>query len=281
MAGTGKRPLSEGTSAQSSKKRKGGKWNYQQSNKSGIESGDWGVFITCDKGREGKCIAETLDLFSQFVESPGDQNGDTDNSADEAEADIEAQIRKEVEGLKPGSSKAPQFQAIRIEMPCVSFIRLDKSIEPEKLVHDICIDASENPDRKRTRFLQRMTPVHSIRKTLNVDLEVFAKEILAPHFHAGGPPRKFAIRPSIRANSKFKRDDVIKTVARMVGPGHSVDLKNYDLLILVEVAQNVIGMSVVGSDYDKLKRYNLAELYKPTGETKADKKPSETAQSTE
>lgn len=48
---------------------------------------------------------------------------------------------------------------------------------------------------------------------------------------------QFAIRPSIRANSKFKRDDVIKTVARVVGPGHSVDLKNYDLLILVEVAQ--------------------------------------------
>jgi tRNA acetyltransferase TAN1 len=27
--------------------------------------------------------------------------------------------------------------------------------------------------------------------------------------------------------------------------------------------QNVVGMSVVGSDYDKLKRYNLAELYNP------------------
>ena len=28
--------------------------------------------------------------------------------------------------------------------------------------------------------------------------------------------------------------------------------------------QNVIGMSVLGSDYDQLKRYNLAELYSPT-----------------
>lgn len=28
--------------------------------------------------------------------------------------------------------------------------------------------------------------------------------------------------------------------------------------------QNVCGMSVVGSDYDQLKRYNLAELYNPT-----------------
>ncbi|GES58457.1 THUMP domain protein [Aspergillus terreus] len=279
MAGTGKRPMPEGASAQSSKKRKGAsKWLHQQPNKAIIESGDWGVFVTCDKGREGKCIAETLDLFSQWVETSKDGINDANNSAaEEEDEDIEAQIRKEVEGLKPGASKSPQFRAIRIDMPCVTFIRFDKSIAPEKMVHDICIDAYENPERKRTRFLQRMTPVHSIRKTLNVDLEVFAKDILAPHFHSGGPPRKFAIRPSIRANSKFKRDDVIKTVARVVGPGHSVDLKNYDLLILVEVAQNVIGMSVVGSDYDKLKRYNLAELYKPaTGS-----KPSEPTESTE
>lgn len=30
-----------------------------------IESGDSGVFVTCDMGREGKCTAEALDLFSQ------------------------------------------------------------------------------------------------------------------------------------------------------------------------------------------------------------------------
>jgi hypothetical protein len=33
----------------------------------------------------------------------------------------------------------------------------------------------------------------------------------------------------------MKRDEVIKTVAAAVGPGHKVDLKGYDLLILVEI----------------------------------------------
>lgn len=28
--------------------------------------------------------------------------------------------------------------------------------------------------------------------------------------------------------------------------------------------QNICGVSVVGSDYDKLKRYNLAEIFEPT-----------------
>lgn len=78
-------------------------------------------------------------------------------------------------------------------------------------------------------------------------------------------------------------------VADAVGDRHSVDLKNYNLLILVDIyrvsprsasldpskavpgkcsadetRQNVCGMSVVGSDYDQLKRFNLAEICSPT-----------------
>ena len=106
---------------------------------------------------------------------------------------------------------------------------------------------------------------------------------------------QFAIRPTIRNHRDLKRDDVIKTVAAAVGPGHKVDLKGYDLLILVEIykvqkpyqgnaqqarfvtsailtaadrLQNIVGMSVVGPDYDKLKRYNIEELRQgPSGDT--------------
>lgn len=76
---------------------------------------------------------------------------------------------------------------------------------------------------------------------------------------------------------------MIKQVASAVGPGHQVDLKNYDLLILVELYkvqysmtphhlhnstcvrltldQNVCGMSVVENDFEHLKRYNVSEIY--------------------
>ncbi|KAL2001573.1 hypothetical protein VTN02DRAFT_1573 [Thermoascus thermophilus] len=251
----------------SSKRRKGGdQWRKQQAAKSGrfmIESGDSGVFVSCDMGREGKCTAEVLDLFSQSVEASHDE-GEKVEESDDDEEDIEAQIKKEVEGLKPKSAARPFIQAIKLDVPCLTFIRLDKSIDPVQLVHSLCAEAKANPEKKKGRWVKRMTPVTSIRKTLSVDLESFAKEILKPHFHAGGPPKKYAIRPSVRSNAKFNRDDIIKTVADVVGPGHSVDLKNYDLMILVDVVQNVIGMSVVGSDYDQLKRFNLAELYNPT-----------------
>ncbi|KAI9929062.1 hypothetical protein MW887_001457 [Aspergillus wentii] len=247
--------------SQASKKRKGGSWQ-KQNNKVIIESGDWGVFVTCDIGREGKCIAEALDLFSQSVESPNEAENAEESGSDDD--DIEAQIRKEVEGLKPSSAKSRPFQAIRMELPCVTFIRFDKSIDPVKTVHQICADAYANPEKKRSRWIKRMTPITSIRKTLSVDLEVFSKEILKPHFHSGGPPKKYAIRPSVRGNKVFNRDRVIKTVADVVGTEHPVDLKNYDLIILVEVIHNVIGMSVIGHDYDQLKRFNLAEIFDPT-----------------
>lgn len=33
---------------------------------------------------------------------------------------------------------------------------------------------------------------------------------------------------------------------------------------LADSSQNVVGMSVVQGDYDKLKRFNLAEIYDPS-----------------
>ncbi|KAJ5601653.1 THUMP domain protein [Penicillium lagena] len=253
-------------SSQSGKGKKGGR-KYQQSKGPSLESGDWGVFVTCDIGKEGKCIAETQDVFSQYMEAtaPPAENEDTDSD----DGDIEAQIRKELEGLKPSAAKPRSMQPIRFDMPCVTFMRLDKSIDPVQLVHRLCTEAQANPTTKTSRWIQRMTPVTEIRKTLRVDLEAFAKEILAPHFHSGGPPKKYAIRPTIRGNDKFGRDVVIKTIADVVGKEHPVDLTNYDLVILVTVLQNVIGMSVVGSDYDQLKRYNLAEIYAPTPKPKS------------
>ncbi len=37
-----------------------------------------------------------------------------------------------------------------------------------------------------------------------------------------------------------------------------------DVCLGLSGVQNVCGMSVVGSDFDRLKRYNLAEIYDPT-----------------
>ncbi|KAJ6093310.1 hypothetical protein N7486_008599 [Penicillium sp. IBT 16267x] len=249
-------------SNQSSKRRKG-QWTQKQRKSTDIEAGDVGIFVTCDIGRESKCVAEITDILSQVIEN--DAKPEVDEDSDDDDADIEAQIRRELEGLQPSQKKTRPVQAMQLDIPCVVFARFnDKTVDPVKIVHQLCLDAQANTDTKKSRYIKRLTPITMVKKTLSVDLEAFAKEVLKPHFHSGGRPKKYAIRPTCRGNNKLNRDVIIKTVADVVGPEHPVDLKNYDLMILVDVVQNVIGMSVVGSDYDQLKRFNVAEIYDPS-----------------
>ncbi|KAJ5155623.1 hypothetical protein N7492_008426 [Penicillium capsulatum] len=266
-----KRSMPSNSNQPAKRRKDGGKTAWKPpSKKLNVESGDWGVFVTCDIGREAKCLHETVDIFSQSLESSTEIKEEEDE--DEDDGDIEAQIQRELEGLKPSKEKRRPFETLQFDMPCVTFVRLDKSIDPVPLVHRLCTEARAHPEQKKSRYIKRMTPVSEIKKTLSVDLAAFAKDILKPHFHSGGPPKKYAIRPTVRGNEKFNRDIVIKTVADAVGPEHTVDLKNYDLIILVDVVQKLIGMSVVGSDYDQLKRFNLAEIYNPSEGPTASKK---------
>jgi tRNA acetyltransferase TAN1 len=43
----------------------------------------------------------------------------------------------------------------------------------------------------------------------------------------------------------LKREDIIRWVAAAVGPGHEVDLKDFDLLIIVEVYKVRLKFSAV------------------------------------
>ena len=194
------------------------------------------------------------------------------------------------------------------------------------MVHKLCLEAQAHPEKKRGRYIQRMTPMVMMKKTLSVDLEAFAKEILEPHFHSGGPPKKVS-RASMLLNPHMEqqgeRANLLITVCHspFYSPQHEVRPKHcyqdnckrcwwWPLCGSQELwcayldhrhsskppcicrflfqlwtsclmsSQNIMGMSVVGGDYDQLKRYNLAELYSPTPKPQAsEKKESETTES--
>lgn len=234
-----------------------------------------GLFVTCDKGQEKKCLAEMHDLLSQYIEAPqnerGPENGHSSENEDE-ELDIEASIAAELDALKPKpaiSNSSEPWTMIMLDIPCVSFVRLSQSptaVDPVALVHKICTDAASNPSQKRSRYIKRLTPMSLMRKSLGGGLESLCSTILPPHFGLPQPVCKFAIRPTVRnKNNQLDRDVVIKIVADEVAKlgDHQVDLTNYDKCILIDVYRNVVGMSVVGKEYERLKRYNVAEIYQP------------------
>ncbi|KAK5135043.1 hypothetical protein LTR08_005703 [Meristemomyces frigidus] len=232
-----------------------------------IQPGDSGIWATCNKGREAKCVGELRDLFTEYAELlygdalAGDADGD---DAEGEPADIESEIQAEVAGIRKPST-VQLFTPVRLDVQCVVFFRTAAPVEPVSFVKRICEDAMINAARKRTRCVKRLSPMTLMGRATTEGLEKVAEEVLAPHFRQDPfQPRKFAIRPTLRNHNILSRDSIIKQIAPLVGKGHEVDLKNYDLLIIVEVYQNICGVSVVDDSFERLKRFNLAEIFDPT-----------------
>lgn len=220
----------------------------QQYTTPSIEPGDAGIWATCEMHKEGKCTAELRDLFNEYAaklykgqlpqhEVAGDDFIDDEDDRIEAEADIEAEISKEVKGINFASTKrAVWFQAVRVDVQCVLFFKTRKPVEPVSFVHAICEDAALGKGIRRSRFVKRLTPMSRMGKASSGGLEEVARIVLQPVFHVeGGVSKKFAIRPTIRNHSTMKRDEIIKQIATTVGMGHTVDLKHYDFLVLVDI----------------------------------------------
>ncbi|OAL30376.1 hypothetical protein AYO22_01574 [Fonsecaea multimorphosa] len=257
---------------------------------SGIHSDDVGIFVTCDKGQERKCLQELSDLLDELfaADSSGqfeEPISDVQQDKDDAEVDVEADILAELDSLRSKggaqNGSSPKFSLITLDIPCVSFVRFPRNtpLDPVEIVRKLCLSASSQEAGPRSRYIKRLTPVTLIRKTLNDGLQSLCDQVLPRHFLIDDDdksssrredghrqqPCKFAIRPTIRNNNKIDRDQVIRVVADEIanlGRGkHTVDLKGYDKFVLVDVYRNVIGMSVVGSEYQTFKRFNLAEIH--------------------
>ncbi|KAH9844555.1 THUMP protein [Teratosphaeria destructans] len=240
-----------------------------------IKPGNSGIWATCVRGKEGKCVGELRDLFTEYAEllygdALGQAAGGHEEGDDEGDDDIEGQIQAEVAGIrKPASVQL--FTNVKVEVPCVVFFKTEPPVEPVSFVKRICEDASKHSALKRTRFVQRLSPMTMIGHATPDSLEKLALEVLAPHFNqVPFVAKKFAIRPTIRNHNVMKRTPLIEHIAALVGQfgPHKVSLNEYDLLIIVEIYQNICGVSVVdnttGSSFEQLKRFNLAEIFDPS-----------------
>ncbi|KAK0254126.1 hypothetical protein LTS09_010847 [Friedmanniomyces endolithicus] len=271
----GKRKLDDSIGRDEKRPKSKKQWQVPRRNDHGgvqakaIQPGDSGIWATCNKGREGKCVGELQNLFTEYAEllygstlDASATRGDGTEMSDAA--DIESEIQAEVAGIRKPSA-VQLFTSIRLHVQCVVFFKTVSPIEPVSFVKRICEDAANNSALKRTRFTKRLSPMTLMGRPSADDLGKIAAEVLAPHFHQEPVrSRKFAIRPSIRNHNILNRESVIKQIASIVGPDHTVDLKSYELLIIVEIYQNICGISVVDDSFERLKRYNLAEIFDPT-----------------
>lgn len=198
--------------------------------------------------------------------------------ADLAGEDVVGSKRKRSDQTGPGNADVSphnnrKIGLVTLDIPCVSFVRFPTQTrcDPADVAAKMCRDARAYPERQRSRFIKRLTPLSKVRKVMNDGVEGLCRDVLPAAF-GGDQGWKYAVRVTVRNNNQIEKDQVIKTVAGAVrelgviegGGGeskHSVSLKGYDKLVLVEIYRNVVGMSVVGAEWESLRRFNLSEIY--------------------
>ncbi|RKP24630.1 hypothetical protein SYNPS1DRAFT_16893 [Syncephalis pseudoplumigaleata] len=252
----------------------------------GIEPNQAGFLITCTRGKEGRCVGEMYVLLNEYAEqlypeaSTDGQPAGEEHGGDAA-LSVEDEIAQELASLQQAKEKQTRlFTSLATQTECVVFIRTRPPVEPVSMARTILQDFATT-QQQRTRYTNRIVPITLTCRSQLDDIERMATTVLAPIFHtedAAEHPIKasgrrmgsmygyFAIQPKIRNCDRVDRDELIKLIARVVGPHHKVDLTQPDRTIIVEVLKSICGMSVV-ENYNELKRFNVYALTTPSSTT--------------
>lgn len=215
-----------------------------------------GVFITCVRGKERFALQDALQLFNDYLDRHTEETIPVNETAD-----IEQAIADELGDLKKEPSKSARLTPLKTDTECVLFLKTAKTIDPVSLVHGICTQA-ERGRKSGGRFLRRLTPITaSASADANLNgLKTCLEQVLPATFKTD-TSITFRIEPSFRSHNILNRDIIIPVIAEAItdlGP-HKVDLKDYEVLVMVEVIKGFLGISIV-RDYIKLRKFNLSEI---------------------
>lgn len=253
-----------------------------------LEPGIKGFLATCNF-REKDCVRECYNILNEYNNDENEKSeADADAVAstaeevkpekvansdddDEEEEDISTQLENELKTMKTKRNKS-QFQQVETKTPNCIFIKT--TIEnPLELAEKIMRNIFETKKRK-TRNLLRLIPIEIVCRADLTDITNSAGKLFDKYF-LNVSPKTFAIVVNKRYNNSIDRMKIIKELADIVtfkNIQHKVDLKNAELTVVVEVIKGLCCLAIL-PDYNKLRKFNLAELVGPT--EKKDETPCE------
>ncbi|KAG5647346.1 hypothetical protein DXG03_000414 [Asterophora parasitica] len=223
-----------------------------------------GIWVSCVKGKERQAVAECYDLFDAVASEMWplenkNQGADSDSNDDEDnDLSIEDQIANEVSAMKKPKVE-PRFVNCQTNTPCVVFITCKAPVDPVKLVVRLVKDV-EATGVVRSRCIYRLVPVSGSCGANLPEIQGLCRKVLQPFF-LQHPDKKFKYKIELRMrnHSVISRPELIEHVAKCVPEGHTVELTNPEMFILVEVFKSVCGISVVENYYD-LQKFNMTEI---------------------
>ena len=223
--------------------------------------------------REREAIREAKSLFDQYgplfefddVKADGFEESKSDNERSSDDCDIDEALEKETKQIKEASVKSEKegqtFQLLQTGVQNVLFFRT-KIRNPLNLAMAVMKDIKSSGAQK-TRHLLRMIPVDVTCKAYDDNVKEACLRILPKHFK-DREQVSFSILFKSRCNQSFSKDNAVKLiggVVRDLNPKASVEYKNPDLVIIVEVMKGNCCLGVL-PDYFSYKKYNLVELAK-------------------
>lgn len=123
-------------------------------------------------------------VFGIVAES--DQKDDGKDSVD----DIEASIKKEVESLSTKNNSAKPFSPVYIDIDCVLFFKTRPPINPVGFVHEICKEAVMESSSRKSRYVNRLTPMTLMGKATERGLEEVGRSVIGEHFQLASDEEK-------------------------------------------------------------------------------------------
>jgi len=220
-----------------------------------IKSNLKGFMVSSDQYTESKCVREMLDLFTQYADKFYPQDPEEVKEV----VSFEEELSKELESVKVGARK--RFFTVPTNLKGVSFIRItDKNIPSTTLLSKIFNYMNENKDTCfKTRHTSRVIPIEG---TCACNLESvmrLANNLIPPHFHPPQKPSKYKVDIKRRANNSFPRDQFTREVVKLINYKNTVDMKNPDKIIIVEIFKGAAAMSVVSIE-DFKHGFNIRKL---------------------
>ncbi|XBW35536.1 hypothetical protein QEN19_001111 [Hanseniaspora menglaensis] len=306
--------MSKRASDSDSKKNGSKKAKYNHSKpQTHLEPNTRGIYISCDRGKEFRAKQEILDLFEDkyeellekkvFVAVEGTENGNEDaEETNKSDLDIEEQLKLEMDDLKKKNKqdvkRGSLFQFIELQMECLFFVKVHKTIDPVVLTLAVLEDAKMN-NVKRTRYVSKIMPIMD---SCSASKENFDKVLTSVYSKFNRSQENKNVEENRNAEEKsensegetsslgeknqeaviysvditrrlfkvIERDDIMRMATgklRELNSSLAINYKEFDNLLIIQCFKSNIGFSIVKQkDWLAYKKFNLTQIFESKDE---------------
>lgn len=264
------------------------KWGLRR----GPITGSKGLLVTCSVSSEQRCaneISSFLEIVSQSLlsppENPEKSNSDyVTKSSDVSEVNPPPEKKKmtlqemldleKAEMEQEPEVKESAFIPMYSGVNGVIFIKMTHSDLTPTALAEAAAERIQHPQPGdvHLRHTIRIVPLEKTCQVSVDDIVSTLKPIIEREIKQDGGI-KYRFEYKSRNNSSVSRTNVFPALMPVIPSGNSVDLKNSDVVIIIEIFKTTCGVSIT-SKYDKLGKFNLRAIAEGnmSGSKKSEKK---------